>query len=284
MSGAYFQFRRLSSKSSLPRPFALSRRLAFTLIELLVVIAIIAILAAMLLPALAKAKSKAQQIYCVNNLKQLDTAWLMYAQDSNDLCPSNAAVLPFTTNFGNWVTGWLDWDAGLPAGANTNQSYLTDGALGPYMAKCLGSYKCPADMVPSSKGTRIRSVSMNSFIGDYVGLMTKFGNTDYRVFNKTTQFTRPGPANTFVFLDECPDSINDGLFQANMKANTWSDVVASLHGGGGGFAFADGHAEVHKWLDANTKLPVIKYSPCPAYNTSSPRDYQWLQERASALK
>jgi len=139
---------------------------------------------------------------------------------------------------------------GSPTGANTNKTYLMDGSLGSYMGKTLGSYRCCADSYASAAGVRNRTVSMNSFIGDYVGLMDKFGNTAYRVFNKTTQFTRPGPVNTFVFLDECPDSINDGLFQVNMTSKSWSDVVASLHCGGGGFSFADGHAE---WV------PVQKY-------------------------
>src|SRR4051794_4758615 len=140
-------------------------RHGFTLIELLVVIAIIAILAAMLLPALSRAKCKAQQISCVNNLKQLSTSWIMYAQDYSDNCPSNAAAAPFAANMGNWVTGWLDWGSGSPNGANTNSSYLADGSLGPYMARSLASYRCPADNFASIIGVRNRTVSMNSFIG-----------------------------------------------------------------------------------------------------------------------
>jgi prepilin-type processing-associated H-X9-DG protein len=151
------------------------------------------------------------------------------------------------------------------------------------MAKSLGCYHCPADNYPSNIGVRNRTVAMNSFIGDYNGTMVRFGNSAYRVFNKSTEFTVPGPAMTFVFLDECPDSINDGLFQMNMTRNTWSDIVASLHNGGGGLSFADGHAEVRKWRDSVTKLGVSK-SSCPAYGQTSPYDYAWLQQHTTALK
>src|SRR5881394_671740 len=123
------------------RPRKLS---AFTLIELLVVIAIIAILAAMLLPALARAKCRAHQISCLNNLKQLNVGWTMYAHDFDDNVPLNGvkAANAKSANLDRWVTGWLDWWLGEPIGANTNPDYLREGTLGPYMAKSLGSYKC----------------------------------------------------------------------------------------------------------------------------------------------
>lgn len=260
-----------------------ARDVGFTLIELLVVIAIIAILAAMLLPALSRTKTKAEGISCINNLKQMQLAWQMYATDFNDDLPLNGGG--FTVTLKSWVTGWLNWQAGTPSGANTNDSYLKDGALGPYTARNTGVYRCPADKIPSAIGPRNRSLSMNGYVGDYNNTMYNvYGQTAYRTFLKNSAFTVPGPARTWVFLDEHPDSINDGLFGLYMDRNRWDDVPASYHNGACGFSFADGHAEIKKWQDGQTICPIRRTSPASATGTVSPRDLKWMQDRTSARK
>ncbi len=265
---------------------------AFTLIELLVVIAIIAILAAMLLPALSKAKTKAEAIGCINNLKQLQLAWYNYANDSNDSVVTNLGAPSLSGDPTGWVTGWLNWGAGTPTGANTNNQYLTAGALGPYTARSVGIYRCPADKIPSAIGPRNRSISMNGFVGDYGGaVMWKgYGYTSYQLYLKLSGMHAPGPAMTWVFIDEHPDGINDGLFGMKMPAanfwpsgfTVWDDVPASYHNGAGGLSFADGHAETKKWVDPATKPPIRRTSPSGGTGQTSPKDNNWLMQRTSA--
>jgi prepilin-type N-terminal cleavage/methylation domain-containing protein/prepilin-type processing-associated H-X9-DG protein len=259
-------------------------RMAFTLIELLVVIAIIAIIAAVLLPVLNLAREKAQQIYCLNNLKQLQLAILMYANDNGEKFPENPGA---GTSLNAWVAGVMSWDNPIqPNLENTNVNLLTRGEIGPYVSGCVGIFKCPADTLSGAKGPRVRSVSMNGFVGDVSNIanyITGQVTHDWVRILKTSDL-KLGAANTWVLLDECPDSINDAFFAVQMQSGgsaVWTDVPASTHNGAGGFSFADGHVELKKWLNGNTRAPVRRLSPCPDNNLHSPDDISWLQERTT---
>ncbi|HTL17903.1 MAG TPA: type II secretion system protein [Patescibacteria group bacterium] len=261
---------------------------AFTLIELLVVIAIIAILASMILPALSKAKAKAQGVYCLGNQKQLTVAWLMYADDNQaNLVPNHDGG---TTDYNlSWVPGWLNF---VPDNTdNTNLNFLLQSKIGPY-TKSAGIYKCPADVYPCKERgqllPRVRSVGMNGFIegNAYKGEHDPYSShwyQNYFSYQKMTDIMHPPPSLLWVFVDEHPDSINDGWTIINpTDLNNWTDLPASYHNGACGFGFADGHAEVHKWLEQSTKVPVDpnrQYNGFPANNS---RDIKWIVERSTA--
>ena len=283
------------------RPLNLNklREDGFTLVELLVVIATVAILAVLLLPAIAGTKPSSQAFQCLENQRQLTLAWQMYAPDNNDLLPPND--YPYlTAYFGapapaklkNWVVGTManGVDAADRPYSNGGVSELLDPntLLSPYV-KTRGVYRCPADNYVdpyAGHAVHVRSYSMNSAVGTIFGTSTAMGGTDPRpvgspvgggwlsgssyiggvnptwlTYGKMTSFTKPGPANTFIIMDENPRTINDGAFEASASATPGSthliDYPTGNHNGAAAISFTDGHVILHKWQDPRTYTVTI---------------------------
>lgn len=283
----------------MPKMFNPKRRSAFTLVEVLVVAALIGILAALLLPALSKARERGSAIVCLNNTKQLALGWQLYADDHEGVLPYNLVMsgTSLRTNL-NWVNNVMTWDL---SGDNTNSAAITRAALGSYINGTAAIYRCPSDRILSTAQVgagwayRTRSYSMNGLIGNAGAASANGYNVSaphYKQFFKQSQILKP--TEIFVFLDEHPGSINDGSFvnkEASFAAYTpsvaaypeWNELPGSSHNRASAFSFADGHSTLHRWKSQRTVQPIVPNStflPMTVYRADL-ADYQWLMEHMS---
>jgi prepilin-type N-terminal cleavage/methylation domain-containing protein/prepilin-type processing-associated H-X9-DG protein len=276
-----------------------TQKTGFTLIELLVVIACIAILAVMLLPALAGTRQNAQVVQCLTNQKRLAAGWIMYARDQNEFLVPNRGlngqsplVVNPQTNPGLQPGGqYAQWCPGnmqnITIALNYDQ-WIKAGWLYPYL-NTLNVYHCPSDqnriprtVAPAFKKPSLRTYSMNAWVQsmDGPGYNTTAwkGINGYVVYTKLANMARPGPAKTWVFMEESPIGIDDGYFAVDpTQTNTWFNIPAVLHGNASVLAFADGHSDAHRWTDANMIHGIGgngSGNNIPAYPNS--QDLSWL--------
>ncbi len=265
---------------------------AFTLMELLVVVVVLGLWVAMLVPALARTRTNSPALQCLNNSKRIAMCWIMYADD-------NSGNLVYNRDGGNtgktlgcegWVAGWLDFTTANTDNTNTlmlvdHNRYPYGAYLGPYVRNA-AIFKCPADRSTALEGgvqqPRVRSISMNNHVGTESRTWTST-SAKYPVCTKATQIK--SPAIVFVTLDEREESINDGCFFSNPDTlYQLVDYPASYHANAGGFSFADGHSEIHKWLDRRT-MPILQAGELLTLNVNlgGDKDVIWLSQHAAGV-
>ena len=259
----------------------------FTLIELLVVTGTVALLLMVVTPAFSRMKPNGHAVRCLNNMRQLALAWQMYADDNNGKIVVNlqgAAAMGGAgdPNYGQgWASGWMDWS---PLPDNTNTIFLTNpryARLAPYLNGTTNVFKCPADRYLSSPqqamrwSQRARSYCANIYLG---AGNAEQGPTDplYKHIFRISEMLYPTPAQTWVYLEEHPDSINDPAFFSPHQA-AWIDFPATHHNGAGAFSFADGHAELHRWTGSLTRLASVSFISFPVITAlPNDQDLRWV--------
>jgi prepilin-type N-terminal cleavage/methylation domain-containing protein/prepilin-type processing-associated H-X9-DG protein len=291
----------MTNSRSSGRDWGLRLAPAFTLIELLVVIAIIAILAALLLPALTRGKLKAQGIQCMNNHRQLCIAWRMYTDDNRDVLLFAAGHnYPYDPKVAVWCSGTLDYSAANHSNWDPDFD-IRRSPMWPYCGKNLAMWRCPADkayvVVGGERKLRIRSMNMNIYLGGFAGGTSGILPMDgYLIYTKYSQLSRPGADKIYVFIDERPDANSWANFYVDMAGYdpynkalyALYDFPASYHGNAGGLSFADGHSEIHRWRDSRTMPPIVEQGSVfdGKNGGSSPGnvDVGWLQECSTRRK
>ena len=249
----------------------------------------------MLLPALSRGKTQAQRTACLNNLRQLNLSVALYAEDNDDRLPYNLGASEIKGILAqglkhNWANSVLNWELDSD---NTNTLLNSESALGVYVGRVAKVFRCPSDKALSSiqRGAswteRSRSISMNAMVGDAGAFLTQTGNTNnpnYHQYRKFSEFV--SATETFVFIEEHPDSINDGYFLNRAAVYEWNDLPASFHDGTANLAYGDGHAEAHRWSDQSTRKPPRPDAadlpfPLPATERN---DFYWLLKRTSSYE
>lgn len=245
---------------------------------MLVVVAVIAILAGLLLPSLSKAKGKAQGVTCANNIKQLSIAWTVYSDEHAGLFVNNHGIQETVRRRQNWVNNLLDWNYSPD---NTNFASLTTGELSPYLGEATQVFKCPSDKSIAENGRRIRSFSMNSLVGNPGELTNRF-NPKMVQFYQISDVTKP--SEIYVFLDEHPDTINDGFFMNRWEEYKWGNLPASYHDDSANLSFVDGHVEKHRWVEGTTLKPAVKGGSGGVFAAAPPTDFDWLKNHSSVYR